>query len=74
MAAVVSSDTGMQVPPKTFDSIVIRTVQWQKVNLDTLPLYGCKAHSYLLRGMDAEVVQNDVNDLRFTIVLDQLPE
>jgi len=28
----------MQVPPKTFDSIVIRTVRWQQMKLDTLPL------------------------------------
>jgi len=54
--------------------MVIRTVRWQKVKLDPLPLGRCQTHFDLPCGMDAVVVQNHMDCFRSTIMLDECPQ
>jgi hypothetical protein len=60
---MVARDIAMQVSPKSFDAIVVRTVRGQKMELEALPLCSCQTHFNLVCGMDAVVVQNYMNDV-----------
>src|SRR4051794_29973689 len=69
-AAVVARDVGVQFLPLALNAVVVRAVGRQEVETDTTT-EGGEVSLDELAGMDAVVVEDDVDDTRLRVGLDE---
>ena len=74
VAGVVAGDVGVEVSPGSFDAVVVGAVRRQKVELETLPFFGCETDANLFGVVDGVVIQNDVDRLRGRVALNEFPQ